>query len=144
MQSIQNKIREILTKYRTVAVVGLSRNSEKYSYKVSDYLKKHDFQIIPVNPSADKILGERSYKSLLDIPERIQKIIEIVNVFRPSEEVLKIVEQVIELKNRYEKPNVIWLQLGIASEKAAEIAKKAGLTIVMDKCIMIEHMRLLS
>ena len=107
-------------------------------------MKKHDFQIIPVNPSADKILGERSYKSLLEIPERIQKIIEIVNVFRPSEEVLKIVEQVIELKNRYEKPNVIWLQLGIASEKAAEIAKKAGLTIVMDKCIMIEHMRLLS
>jgi predicted CoA-binding protein len=107
-------------------------------------LKKHDFQIIPVNPSADKILGERSYKSLLDIPERIQKIIEIVNVFRPSEEVLKIVEQVIELKNRHEKPNVIWLQLGIASEKAAEIAKKAGLKIVMDKCIMIEHMRLFS
>ena len=107
-------------------------------------MRKHDFQIIPVNPSANKILGERSYKSLLDIPERIQKIIEIVNVFRPSEEVLKIVEQVIELKNRYEKPNVIWLQLGIASEKAAEIAKKAGLTIVMDKCIMIEHMRLFS
>ena len=138
----QNEIKEILTKYKTVAVVGLSREPGKDSHRVSAYLKQHGFHIIPVNPFADEILGEKSYKSLLDIPPEIQKTIEIVDVFRPSKDVPPIVEQAIKLKAAYGKPNVVWMQLGIVNEQAAEAARQAGLTVVMDKCRMVEHRRL--
>jgi predicted CoA-binding protein len=137
----QNKIREILTRYKTVAVVGLSREPGKDSHRVSAYLKKHGFHIIPVNPFADEVLDEKSYKSLLDIPTEIQKTIEIVDVFRPSKDVPLIVEQAIKLKAMYGKPHVVWMQLGIVNEQAAEAAEKAGLIVVMDKCMMIEHRR---
>ena len=79
----QNEIKEILSNYKTVAVVGLSREAGKDSHRVSVYLKQHGFNIIPVNPFADEILGEKSYKSLMEIPPEIQKTIEIVDVFRP-------------------------------------------------------------
>jgi predicted CoA-binding protein len=138
----QKEIEEILTKYKTVAVVGLSREPEKESFRVSAYLKKHGFRIIPVNPFADEILGEKSYKSLLDIPPEIQKRIEIVDVFRPAKDVPPIVAQAIKLKQMFGKPYVVWMQLGIVNEEAAELAEKAGLTVVMDKCMMIEHRHL--
>ena len=137
----QKEIREILTNYRTVAVVGLSREVAKDSYRVSAYLKNHGFRIIPVNPFADEILGEKSYKTLLDIPIENQKTIEIVDIFRPSKDVPPIVEQAIRIRATCGKLNVIWMQLGIVNEQAAEAAKKAGLTVVMDKCMMIEHKR---
>jgi uncharacterized protein len=138
----EDEIKEILAKYRTVAVVGLSREPGKDSHRVSAYLKKHGFSIIPVNPFADEVLGEKSYKSLLDIPPKIQKTIEIVDVFRPSEDVPPIVEQAVKLHAQYGVPRVVWMQLGIVNEEAAEAARKAGLTVVMDKCLMIEHRRL--
>ena len=137
----QNEIKEILSKYKTVAVVGLSREAGKDSHRVSAYLKQHGFHIIPVNPYADEVLGEKSYKSLLDIQPDIQKTIDIVDIFRPSKDVPPIVEQAIKLKAAYGKPKVVWMQLGIVNEQAAEAAKKAGLTVVMDKCMMIEHKR---
>jgi predicted CoA-binding protein len=137
----QNEIIEILTKYKAVAVVGLSRDLGKDSHRVSAYLKNHGFHIIPVNPFADEILGEKSYKSLLDIPPEIQKTIEIVDIFRPSEDVPPIVEQAVKLRAVYGKPYVVWMQLGIVNEHAAEAAEKVGLTVVMDKCMMIEHKR---
>ena len=137
----QNEIREILTKYKTVAVVGLSREPDKDSYRVSAYLKKHGFRIVPVNPFADEVLGEKSYKSLLDIPAEIQKTIEIVDIFRPAKDVPPIVEQAVKLKEMHGKPYVVWMQLGIVNEQAAETAKKAGLTVVMNKCMMVEHKR---
>jgi len=137
----QNEIIEILTKYKTVAVVGLSREPDKDSYRVSAYLKKHGFRIVPVNPFADEVLGEKSYKSLLDIPAEIQKSIEIVDVFRPAKDVPPIVEQAIKLKEMHGKPYVVWMQLGIVNERAAETAKKAGLVVVMDKCMMVERKR---
>jgi hypothetical protein len=137
----QNEIREILTKYKTIAVVGLSREPDKDSYRVSAYLKKHGFRIIPVNPFADEVLGEKSYKSLLDIPAEIQKSIEIVDIFRPAKDVPPIVEQAVKLKEMHGKPYVVWMQLGIVNEQAAETAKKAGLTVIMDKCMMVEHKR---
>jgi predicted CoA-binding protein len=137
----QNEIKEILTKYKTVAVVGLSREPGKDSHRVSAYLKNHGFHIIPVNPFADEIIGEKSYKSLLDIPPEIQKTIEIVDIFRPSEDVPPIVEQAVKLRAAYGKPYVVWMQLGIVNEQAAEAAEKAGLTVVMNKCMMIEHKR---
>jgi uncharacterized protein len=140
-QMSQNEIKEILTKYKTVAVVGLSREPGKDSHRVSAYLKNHGFHIIPVNPFADEIIGEKSYKSLLDIPPEIQKTIELVDIFRPSEDVPPIVEQAVKLRAACGKPYVVWMQLGIVNEQAAEAAEKAGLTVVMDKCMMIEHKR---
>jgi len=137
----QNEIREILTKYKTVAVVGLSREPDKDSYRVSAYLKEHGFRIVPVNPFANEVLGEKSYKSLLDIPAEIQKTIEIVDIFRPAKDVPPIVEQAVKLKEMHGKPYVVWMQLGIVNEQAAETAKKAGLTVVMNKCMMLEHRR---
>jgi predicted CoA-binding protein len=91
----RREIEEILTKRKTIAVVGLSRDSDKDSHRVSAYLKTHDFHIIPTNPFADEILGEKSYKSLLDIPDDVQKTIEVVDIFRPAEDVPSIVEQSI-------------------------------------------------
>jgi predicted CoA-binding protein len=137
----QNEIKKILARYKIVAVVGLSREPGKDSHRVSAYLKHHGFHIIPVNPFADEILGEKSYKSLLHIPPKIQKTIEIVNIFRSSKDVPPIVEQAIKLKAACGKPDVVWMQLGIVNEKAAETAKKAGLIVMMDKCMMIEHKR---
>ena len=137
----QNEIREILTKYKTVAVVGLSREPDKDSYRVSAHLKEHGFRIVPVNPFADEVLGEKSYKSFLDIPAEIQKTIEIVDIFRPAKGVPPIVEQAVKLKEMHGKPYVVWMQLGIVNEQAAETAKKAGLTVVMNKRMMVEHRR---
>ena len=140
----EDEIREILAKYRTVAVVGLSREPGKDSHRVSAYLKAHDFHIIPINPFATEILGEKSYKSLLDIPHDVQKTIELVDIFRPAEDVPSIVEQAIKLKTLYGTLQVVWMQLGIANEEAAEAAKKAELTVIMNKCMMVEHNRLFS
>ena len=139
----RNDINKILTEYKTIAVVGLSRDPKKDSYRVSVYLKNHGFRIIPVNPFADQVLGEKSYKSLLEIPVDIQKTIDVVDVFRPAEDVPLIVDQALKLKEKNGKPLTIWMQLGVVNEQAAATAKKAGFTVVIDKCIMAEHMRFL-
>jgi predicted CoA-binding protein len=138
----QKTINEILSRYKTVAVVGLSREPEKESYMVASYLKEHGFHIVPVNPFAEEILGEKSYKSLLDLPAEIQKQIEVVDIFRRPEDVPPIVEQAVKLKKENAKPCVVWMQVGIVNEKAADAARKAGLAVVMDKCMMLEHRRL--
>ena len=141
--SDQDQIREILTKYKTIAVVGLSKEPEKDSHRVSAYMGQHGYRIIPINPFTDEVLGEKSYKSLLDIPAQIQKTIEIVDVFRPANDVPPIVDQVIQLEALYGRPFVVWLQIGIVNEQAAEVARKAGVIVIMDKCIMVEHERLI-
>jgi predicted CoA-binding protein len=138
----QEQIREILQNYRTIAVIGLSQDPHKDSHHVAAYMKHYGYRIIPVNPSAQEILGEKSYPSLLDIPEETQKTIEVVNVFRRSEDVPQIVEQAINLKKKLGKPLVIWMQLGIVNEQAAQKARDAGLVVVMDRCLMVEHRRL--
>jgi predicted CoA-binding protein len=135
----QNEIKEILQKHRVIAVVGLSKELGKDSHRVSAYLKQHGYSIIPVNPHADEILGEKSYPSLLDIPLELQKTIEIVNVFRPAKDVPPIMEQAITLKQKNGKPFAVWMQLGIVNEEAAEAGRRAGLVVVMDKCLMVEH-----
>ncbi len=138
----QSEIKQILAESRTIAVVGLSRDPDKASYRVAAYLKKQGFRIVPVNPSADEILGEKSYRSLLEIPVDVQKTLDVVDVFRPAKDVLAIVEQAVKLKKANGKPCVVWMQLGIVNEQAAETARKAGLTVVMDRCMMVEHMHL--
>jgi predicted CoA-binding protein len=137
-----NEIRKILTKCKTIAVVGLSREPEKASYQAAAYMKRHGYRIIPVNPFADEVLGEKSYKNLLDLPAELQGEIDVVDIFRRAEDVPPVVEQAVKLRGLYGKPCVVWMQLGIADEEAAATGRKAGLTVIMDKCIMQEHKRL--
>jgi predicted CoA-binding protein len=136
------EIKEILAKYKVVAVVGISNTIGKPSHRVSAYLKQHGYKIIPVNPTIEEVFGLKSYKSLLDIPCEIQKTIEIVDIFRKPQDVPPIVDQVIQLKKMYGQPFVVWMQLDIANQEAAEKAIDAGLTVIMDKCIMKEHMHI--
>lgn len=136
------EIKQILSKYKNIAVVGLSKNPEKDSYIVAEYLKNKGYKIIPVNPTAQEILGEKCYKSLEDLPENLKKSIEIVDIFRPSQDVGPIVEQAIQLKKEFRKPYVVWMQLGIVNLEAAKKAEEAGMVVIMDKCIMREHKKL--
>jgi predicted CoA-binding protein len=135
----KDDVKEILTKYKTVAVVGASRDQSKDSNRVAKYLQGQGFRIIPVNPTADEVLGEKCYKSLLEMPADVQKTIDIVDVFRPSSDTPAIVEQAVKLKERYDKPYVVWMQLGIINEQAAEMARQAGIIVVMNRCMMQEH-----
>ena len=126
------EIKSIFNKYDTVAVVGLSTNPAKDSNIISRYLKDNGFTIIPVHPYAKEILGEKAYPSLKNIPHDVHA--EIVCVFRPSDEVSKIVDDAISVSAK-----VIWTQLGIANNAAADKARSAGLQVVMNKCMKIEH-----
>ena len=138
------KILWILRRYTTVAVVGLSRNPSKDSYEVADYLQKAGYVIVPINPVAEEILGEKSYGSLLELPDKLKRSVEIVVLFRPSEAVLPFVEEAIKLREAYGVTEVIWMQLGIINEEAAEKAKAAGMRVVMNQCMKVEHTRLIS
>jgi uncharacterized protein len=138
----QNQIKEILKKTKVIAVVGLSKEPGKDSHRVSAYLKQQGYHIIPINPFADEVLGEKSYPSLLDVPPEKQKTIDISDIFRPAKDVPQIVEQAIKPMQIHDRPLAVWMQLGIVNEQAAEVARRAGLVVVMDKCLMIEHHRL--
>ncbi len=124
---------KILNEYRTVAVVGASPNRERPSYRVVRYLSKHGYRVIPVNPLAQEIAGLTSYPSLSSIPEKV----EVVDIFRKSEEVKPIVEEAIRIGAK-----VVWMQEGVVNEEAASTARDAGLLVVMDKCMRKQHMRL--
>jgi uncharacterized protein len=137
----QKEIKEILQKFKVIAVVGLSGDRDKPSYRVAEYMKQHGYRIVPVNPFVDKVLDEKSYKSLLEIPADLQKTIEVVDIFRRAEDVPSVVEQAIQLKKANGKPYVVWMQQGIVNEDAGEAARKAGLIVIMDRCIMVEHDR---
>jgi uncharacterized protein len=122
-------------------VVGLSGDQSKPSYEVAAYMQSHGYQIVPVNPNIGEVLGARSYKSLLEIPAETQRQIEIVDIFRIAEDVPPVVEQAVKLKVVNGKPLVVWMQAGIVNEAAAAEARRAGLMVVMDRCIMVEHKR---
>lgn len=126
-------ITELLRASRTIAVVGLSNKRTRPSYSVSEYMQQHGYRIIPVNPQIDEVLGEKAYARLEDVPEHI----DIVDVFRRSEFVEEIADSAIRLG-----AGAIWMQEGVVDEEAAERARAAGLTVVMDRCILKEHGRL--
>ncbi len=140
----ENQIKDILEKTKTIAIVGLSKDPEKMSNIVSAYIQQHGYRIIPVNPFVDEVLGEKSFKSLLDIPVETQRAIDMVDIFRKAEDAEPIVEQAIQLKTAVGKPSVVWMQLGIINEQAAKAATQSGLVVIMDRCLMIEHQRLVS
>jgi len=123
-------IAELLKRAKTIAVVGLSDNPLRPSHGVSAYMQSHGYHIIPVNPQIDSCLGEKTYASLLDIPEKI----DIVNIFRRPEYVEEIVDQAIQLQ-----VPAVWMQEEVIHEKAAEKARQAGIFVVMDRCILKEH-----
>ncbi|AJY76418.1 CoA-binding protein [Paenibacillus beijingensis] len=125
----REKIKELLQQSDTVAVVGLSDNPLRTSHSVSQAMQQKGYRIIPVNPNATEILGEKSYPSLRDIPEPI----DIVNVFRRSEFTPAIAEEAVAVKAK-----ALWFQLGVYNEEAAAIAARAGLQVIMDRCIKVE------
>jgi predicted CoA-binding protein len=129
---------EVLKRYRTVAVIGASRDPSKWAHIVPKYLKEQGYRIIPINPTASEILGEKAYKSLMEVPDEV----EVVEVFRPSEEVPKIVEEVIQRKRARGDVKVLWLQLGItADEESKKRLKEAGIALVENACMMETHQR---
>jgi len=118
---------------KNIAVVGMSKNPEKAAHYVPKYLGEKGFNIIPVNPTATEILGKKSYPTLLDVPVSI----DVVDVFRPSDQVRPVVEEAIKVK-----PKVIWLQEGIHNHEAEILAEKAGIEVVFNRCMLAEHRRL--
>jgi len=127
-------MKDILLSAKTIASVGLSSNTEKESYWIVSYLKDQGYHIIPVNPTATEILGEKAYPDLASIPEKI----DVVQVFRKSEDVPPVVDDAIKVGAK-----VVWMQEGIVNEEAAQKAREAGLQVVMDACMRATHRRLI-
>jgi predicted CoA-binding protein len=130
---------DVLKKYKTIAVVGASKNPEKEAHTVPLYMKEHGYRIIPVNPTTDQVLGEKSFSSLSEIPPEIAKQVEIVDVFRRSEELPEVARQVVEMKKRYGKPNVFWAQLDLENDEAKKILSDNGIPYVMNACVRMIH-----
>lgn len=127
-------IYDLLSRATTIAVVGLSESPMRASHGVSAYMQSAGYKIIPVNPQITEALGEKAYPSLLEIPSDVARKIDLIDVFRRPEYVDEIVEQAIQLKIP-----AIWLQEGVINERAAEKARKAGMFVVMDRCVLKEH-----
>ncbi len=127
------ELKRILLDHRRVAVVGMSKDPAKPAHYVPKFLLRHGFEVVPVNPTADEILGLKAFKSLLEV----QRPVDVVDVFRPSDQVLPIAEQSLKVK-----PKVFWMQEGIYNQEAAETLRRTGVTVVWDRCIMREHNRL--
>jgi predicted CoA-binding protein len=130
-------LRRVLGAARRIAVVGLSDDVRRPSHLVARYLQAQGYRIVPVNPRHGEILGETCHPDLLSIPEPLRGAIDIVDVFRRSEDVLPVASQAVAIGAR-----VLWLQLGVVSAEARRLAEAAGLTVIMDRCLKIEHARL--
>jgi len=129
-----SQIKEIY-QLKNIAVVGVSKNEEKPSHQVPKYLVEHGYNVIPVNPTVNEVLGRKCYPSIADIPERI----DIVDVFRKSEDILAVIDDVLKKKDEIK---VFWMQLGIHNEDAERKAKENGIDVVYNRCMMEEHKRL--
>ena len=130
--SSDQQIREILS-LNKVVVVGMSKHSSKAAHYVPKYLSENGYDITPVNPTTDEILGKKCYSSISEIDEDI----DIIDVFRPSDQVLPVIQEAIK-----KKPKVIWLQEGIHNSEAEDMAKKAGIKVIFNRCMLAEHQRL--
>ena len=126
-------IEEILKGSRNIAVVGLSPNPERDSHRVASYLQQQGYRIIPVNPAVEEVLGEKSYPNLTSVPGEV----DLVDVFRRSEDVLPIAQEAVAIKAR-----AFWMQDGVINQEAATLAREAGLDVVMDDCALRQHTRL--
>ena len=125
-------IQRVLHTAKTVAIVGLSNNELRASFFVGYYLKRHGYQVIPVNPRETEILGEKSYASLLDVPETV----DVVNVFRAPDALPGIARDAVAVN-----AGTLWCQFGVINEEGGRIAERGGMSVVMDRCIKVEHAR---
>lgn len=130
--SSDQQIREILS-LKKIVVVGMSKNSSKAAHYVPKYLSENGYDVTPVNPTTSEILGKKCYDSVSEIDEDI----DVVDIFRPSDQVLPIIREAIK-----KKPKVIWLQEGIHNSEAEDLAKKAGIKVIFNRCMLAEHQRL--
>ena len=135
-----DRIRDVFENYHTIAVYGMSKNPEKAAHRVPAFLLSKGYAIIPVNPSADMILDQRSYSNLKEAEGHI----DIIEVFRPSEEALSIVQEAIERKKEKGDIAIIWLQEGIQNEEAKMLAEKNGIIFIQDRCMFKEYNRAFS
>ena len=131
---LDDEIKELLQKSKKIAIVGISRKEDRDSFKVAKHLKEHGYQIVPVNPAYEEVLGEKCYKSLSDIPFEV----DIVDIFRRPDAIPPIVDEAIKIGAK-----AVWMQLGLAHNESAKKARDAGLQVVQSKCIKIEHSKLL-
>ena len=139
MQKFTLDPKDVMRRYKVIAVVGASKNPEKEANTVPAYLQEHGYTIIPVNPTTDSVLGVKAYPSLAEIPTQIARTVDVVEVFRPSEEFPQVAKQVVEMKKRTGRPLVFWGQLGLENDEAKKILADAELDYVMDKCMRVEH-----
>jgi len=130
---------DVLWKYRVIAVVGASKNAEKEAFTVPAYLRRHGYTVIPVNPTTDVIDGAKSYSSLGVIPKELAGTVDVVEVFRPSEELPGVATQAVEMKKRTGRPFVLWAQLGLENEDAKRILRAGGIDFVMNVCMRTQH-----
>lgn|SRR5579864_2268277 len=128
---------EVLKKYKTIAVVGASKNPTKDANTVPQFMKDHGYKVIPVNPTADEIVGEKSYPSLMDLPADLASKVEIVDVFRPSEELPQVAQQVVDFYKKTGRPVVFWAQLGLENEEAKQVLAKNKIPYVMNACLRV-------
>ena len=133
----EEDIKKILSEVKSIAVVGISPKEDRPSYIVAAYLKSKGYRIIPVRPDGEEILGEKVYHRLMEIPERVG--VDVVDIFRKSEDVPPVVEDAIQRRAK-----VVWMQESVVHQEAAERAEKAGLKVVMDRCMKKEHERLVN
>lgn len=130
-------IKEILQKAKTIAVIGCSGKEYRTSHHIASYLQENGYRIIPINPEYDEILGEKVYRSLLEVPGDIT--IDIADIFRNSEYTAEMVDQIIEFSESTGQKPVVWTQLDVSSHEAEQKAEEAGLTYIKNKCMMVEH-----
>jgi len=120
-------------------VVGASKNPEKEAFTVPAYLKEHGFKVIPINPTTDSVDGTKAFPSLAAVPEDIARTVEVVEVFRPSEELPQVASQAVDMKRKTGRPFVFWAQTGLENEEAKEILAKSEIDYVMDACMRVVH-----
>lgn len=137
-ETMDTEIDGVFRDFRTVAVVGLSKDPGKDSHRVAKFLMDRGFNVIPVNPTADSVLERKAFPSLGSLPDELKSQLEIVNIFRPSSDVPSIVDEALTIRQRFGRPFVIWMQLGIRNDSAAAKAASAGMTVIQDRCMMVE------
>ncbi|MDA4112461.1 MAG: CoA-binding protein [Thaumarchaeota archaeon] len=130
---------EVIRTRKVIAVVGASKNPEKDANSIPAFLREHGYRVVPINPAADEILGERAFPSLASMPEQLAKEVEVIEVFRPSEELPQVARQVVELSKKYGRTYVFWAQAGLENDEAKAILTAEGIPYVMNACMRVVY-----
>ena len=138
---MEMKLAECLKEAETIAIIGCSKNKYRTSYHIASYLQEQGYTIIPVHPDYEEVLGEKAFKSILDLPDDIE--VDIVDIFRDSAHTADMVREIIEWSEETGQKPLVWTQLGVSSDEAKALSEEAGLPYVEEKCMMVEHQRLL-